>query len=184
MSMKQFEFQKVNSKHKKTIFSWLDKPHVKEFWDNSTEHREDILIFIDGRIKQSNYFDGSFTYWIGSYDDEPFAFIMTAEILDDEDLPLAWKKHLSKKGETYSIDFCIGNEKYLGKGLAAPTLKAFTKFFKNENKNVDTFFIDPDEDNPKATHVYEKAGFKCVESFLVEKGVFKGQNSWLMVKSN
>jgi len=155
----------------------------ERIWDNSPEHREDILIFLEGRIKQSTYFNGTFTYWIGSVDNEPFAFIMTAEISEKEDLPEVWRKSLSKKGKTFGIDFCIGNENYLGKGLAAPTLKGFTEFFQKENKNVDTFFIDPDESNPRATHVYEKAGFKSVGSFLVEKGAFRGQNSWLMVKN-
>jgi len=121
-------------------------------------------------VKQSTYFNGIFTYWIASIHDEPFALIMTAEVLEDEDLPQLWKKHLSKTGKTYSLDFCIGNKKYLGKGLAAPTLRAFTDYFLKENNDADTFIIDPDENNPRAAHVYEKAGFKFVEKFPVEKG--------------
>lgn len=181
--MYQFKFQRAGLKHKDTIFSWLNEAHIKEFWDNSPEHREDILIFMRGRSTSSTYFNGIFTYWVGSINLEPFSLIMTAEVLEDEDTPNSWIKHLSKIGKTYSLDFCIGNKKYLGKGLAASTLRAFTDHFQKENQEADTFIIDPDESNPRAAHVYEKAGFKFVEKFSVEKGVFKGQNSWLMVKT-
>ncbi len=180
--MTQFNFLKAALKHKYTIFSWLTEPHVKEFWDNSPEHKEDILIFMQGRSTSSTYFNGIFTYWIGKVNNDPFSLIMTAEVVEDEDLPETWKKHLSKTGKTYSLDFCIGNKKYIGKGLAAPTLEAFTDYFQKENQEADTFIIDPDESNPRAAHLYEKAGFKFVEKFPVQKGVFKGQNSWLMIK--
>lgn len=29
------------------------KPHAQEFWDTSQEHKNDILIFIDGRKEPS-----------------------------------------------------------------------------------------------------------------------------------
>ncbi|MCH9620887.1 MAG: Aminoglycoside N(6')-acetyltransferase type 1 [Chlamydiia bacterium] len=181
--MTTFTFKKASISHKDLIFSWLAKPHIQEFWDNSSEHKEDILIFLEGRKKTSTYFKGSFTYWIGYINNDPFAFIMTSEILPKEDIPQIWKEHLSKTGKTIGIDFCIGNEEYLGKGYAAKTLEAFTDYIKKSNSQIDRFYIDPDESNPKATRVYEKAGFKKVGSFSVEKGFFKDHESLLMIKT-
>ena len=60
----------------------------------------------------------------------------------------------------------IGNLKFLGQGLAAPTLQAFTEFMKNSiDRTIDTFIIDPKENNPRAIHVYQKAGFILIKKF-------------------
>ena len=38
----------------------------------------------------------------------------------------------------------------MGKGLVAPTLKAFVDFYQsNVDEKADTFFIDPDVNNPR-----------------------------------
>lgn len=55
-------FEKVTFKHKEALFHWLEEPHIKEFWDNTPEHKEDISIFMEGRIKPSPYWEGIFTY--------------------------------------------------------------------------------------------------------------------------
>lgn len=176
-------FKKVSQRYQEIIFQWLTEPHMQEFWDNSPEHKEDILIFINGRVTPSNYFNGIFTYWVGMIDNDPFCFILTAEVDKNEDYPRIWLDNISKEGTTYSIDFGIGNTKYLGKGLASLTLKMFAKFFHEKiEPSADTFFIDPSEHNPRARHVYEKAGFKMVGNFEMDTGVFKGEQTHLMVK--
>lgn len=176
-------FEKVNHTHQRMIFEWLAEPHMQEFWDNSPEHKEDIINFINGRVTPSNYFNGIFTYWIGNIDDKPFCFILTAKVNEDDSLPSLLRTYLSKTGATYSLDFGIGNVAYLGKGLSGLTLKRFTEFFqKNIDLTADTFFIDPAEDNPRARHVYEKAGFKKVGEFEMDRGVFTGEETTLMVK--
>lgn len=94
------------------------------------------------------------------------------------------RHHLSKNGHTITIDFGIGNIVFLGKGLAAPTLQAFTEFYKREiDPKADTFFIDPVENNPRAFHVYEKAGFQMVAYYVMKGGAFEGQKAFLMVKT-
>lgn len=176
-------FEKINQQHQETIFSWLSEPHMKEFWDNSQEHKDDIINFINGRLTSSNYFNGIFTYWVGMIDNDPFCFILTAEVDKNEDHPQIWLDNISKTGTTYSIDFGIGNTNYLGKKLASPTLKLFTEFFQEKiDRCADTFFIDPAEHNPRAAHVYEKAGFKMAGAFDMDIGVFKGEQTYLMVK--
>ena len=176
-------FEEVSLRYKDIIFEWLEYPHVKEFWDNSQEFKDDLLIFINGRKSHSSYFNGIFTYWIGKIEEDSYCLVMTSEVVLDESLPQIWKDNISKSGKTYTIDFCIGNKNYLGKGLASITLETFTYFFqKNVDNSADTFFIDPDENNPRAKHVYEKAGFKLVGTFDMGIGFFKGHKSLLMIK--
>lgn len=179
------KFEKITQQHQDLIFEWLSEPHMQEFWDNSQEHKDDIINFINGRVEPSKYFDGIFTYWIGSVDDQPFCFLLTAEVVPNDETPSIWNAHLSKTRKTYSIDFGIGNKDFLGKGLASLTLKTFTDFFRSDvDSKADTFFIDPDTNNPRAKHVYEKAGFKLVGDFKSEKSYweFTGEKTYLMVK--
>lgn len=176
-------FEKATLAHKNIIFEWLDKQHVREFWDNSPEHREDIELFLRGRKETSNYFDGIFTYWIGLIESDPYCLLMTSEILPSPDLPKEWESYLSKAGKTFGIDFMIGNEAYFGRGLASPTLKAFTQFIKKDvDHSVDTFMIDLAETNSRAKHVYVQAGFEIVTEFVREDGVFKDIKHFLMIK--
>ncbi len=162
-----YTFVKATLAHKSAVLQWLQEPHVREFWDTSQEHQEDIIIFMQGRKRPTPYFEGIFDYWIGLIDDAPYCLIMTSEILPNtDDLPEHWQEHLSTTGKTYTIDFMIGSKEHLGKGLAAPSLDAFTQFFHDTIDNAaDTFFIDPAAYNTKAIHVYTKGGFKQVATF-------------------
>lgn len=181
----KIHFEKLKPQHLPIIFEWLNEPHMQEFWDNSQEHKDDIINFVNGRVKQSNYFDGIYTYWIGFIEGVPYSFLLTSEVIADEKCLQIWKDNLSKTGKTYSIDFCIGNIKYLGKGLADTTLSAFTDFFHSEvDQNADTFFIDPASNNPRAMHVYSKAGFNLVGVYTADEAYweFGSEKSYLMVK--
>lgn len=178
----KIHFEKVTGAHLDTIFSWLLQTHIREFWDNSQEHKDDILNFILG--KPQTYFAGTTKYWIGLIDDEPYAFVLS-DILkkDQEDLSEAHLANMSETGHTISLDFGIGNKEYLGRGLAAPTLSAFMHFYKRDiDPKADTFFIDPDENNPRAIRVYNKAGFIQAGQYQAKQGAFIGHNSDLMVK--
>lgn len=180
---KRISFKKVSTRDLGLIHFWLDEPHVKEFWDNSQAHKDDIENFAHGRVSLSPYFGGIFTYWIGMFDGVAFAFILTAPVLHESDLPPIWKEQISKVGNTYSIDFTIGQKDFIGKGLAAITLEAFTSFFKNAvDHDADTFMIDPSSDNARATHVYQKAGFEMIGDFLMDTDAFKNQKSFLLIK--
>lgn len=174
-------FEKANKKHEKTIFAWLEEPHMKEFWDNTQEHKDDILNFIYGR--NQTYIYGTAQYWVGYCDDQAFCFILTDEYLKTQnDLSKAHKDHLSAIGHTIGLDYGIGNKGYIGQGLAAPTLRSFIEFFHKEiDPLADTFFIDPDPNNPRAKHVYEKAGFQTVGEYQASRGAFQNSKSLLMV---
>lgn len=177
-------FEKANLSHKKVIFNWLEEPHVQEFWDNSQGHRDDILNFMNGRKEPSDYCNGLYKYWVGYIDNQPYCLVMTLQEKKEYSIPDLKKAYLSKHGNTYSIDFMIGNLEYCGKGLGAKTLEMFIDFIKaNHDSKADAFFIDPDVTNPRAKHVYEKAGFKYIGNFIMEgNGVFAGRKTHFLVK--
>jgi RimJ/RimL family protein N-acetyltransferase len=180
----KIQFEKVNQTHITTIFQWLEEPHIKEFWDNSQAHKDDIINFVEGRKTPSNYCGGLFTYWIGFADNIPYCMIMTLQELKEYDIPLIKKNLITDNGNAYSMDYMIGNVNFFGKGLGAKTLSEFIEFFTQYvDKKADTFMIDPDVENPRAKHVYEQAGFKYVDDFIMGgDGCFSGNKTHLLVK--
>ncbi len=182
--MEKIRFERVLKLHQKVIFEWLKEPHILEFWDTSQAHKDDILNFIEGRKVPSSYCNGEYVYWIAFIDDVPFAMIMSIQEFAGFKRPKIKDEHLSKSGNTYSLDFMIGSSVHLGKGLGAKTLSQFVDFFRSDvDPQADTFFIDPEADNPRAKHVYEKAGFEYVGDFVMQgDGVFQGRLTHFLVK--
>ena len=166
-------FRKTESKDQKLLSNWLDKPHVKEFWDNSQKQQDNLTGFLKG--KKDLYY-----YWLGIIDQQPYSLIMTSTFGDDA--PDYVAPNLSNSGKSVSLDFMIGNVQHLGKGLGSETLKAFMDFYKNKvDQEADTFLIDPSIKNSRAIHVYEKAGFKKITEFIPASGFFKGILHILMI---
>lgn len=166
------KFEKVTSTNLDTIFGWLTEPHVMEFWDNTQAHKDDIVNFAEGRKTPSYYADGQYVYWIAYLEDEPFAMLMTIQETHKEDIGPEKLKRLSKTGNTYGLDYMIGNPKFFGKGYGSQTLSDFIDYFREcFDPKADTFLIDPASDNVRAKHVYMKAGFKHVCDFMMEGDV-------------
>ena len=164
----RINFEKANVSHVDVIFSWLSEPFVQEFWDNTQGHKDDILNFVNGRKESSNYCDGKYFYWIASCDGHPFAMLMTIQETKEDHIDGIKLNHLSKTGNTYGIDYMIGDKNYFGKGYGAKTLSEFIDFFRGEfDASADTFIIDPATDNPRAKHVYMKAGFEHITDFVM-----------------
>ena len=177
-------FTKASTAHKDIIFTWLAKPHVQEFWDNSQAHKDDIVNFINGRQQASDYCAGKYVYWIAHLDGKPYAMLMTIQETLSDDIGQLKLSQLSKTGNTYGLDYMIGSAEHLGKGYGARTLVEFIDFFRNEfDANADTFFIDPTTDNPRAKRVYEKAGFQHVGDFILGEGYSgSGKSHHLLIK--
>ncbi|MBX9977871.1 MAG: acetyltransferase [Alphaproteobacteria bacterium] len=176
-------FEKATKVHQAAIFDWLKKPHIKEFWDNSQKHKDDILNFMDGRKEPSPYFGGMNTYWIGRMNDIPYAFIISHEENKETNPPAYLTPYLSPSGKTICLDFCIGNVDFFCKGYAASTLTAFMDYFSQEiEPATDIFLIDPYLNNPRAIHVYEKAGFDIMNEFTQDGGYFDQTKGLIMIK--
>jgi RimJ/RimL family protein N-acetyltransferase len=176
-------FERVGPKYIDIIMSWLSEPHMIEFWDNGQDHKDDIVNFAHGRKELSNYWGGMFDYWIGFKDGQPYSLIMTHEENEASDPPECFKPYLSKTGKSIGLDFGIGNPDFVGQGLAAPTLIAFMDYFSSQvDLAADTYIIDPNTNNPRAIHVYEKAGFQIMCEFIPDEGYFAGSPGVVMVK--
>lgn len=174
MDAKKITFKLATKANKTLVREWLDKPHVKEYWDNSKKMWDNFESYIKG---DKILFD----YWICYYDKKPFGLIMTSDASEPDpdtkkqlDHFIPW---IEQEGTTLTIDFTIGEESFLGQGLSYETLK---RFAETQDSSISAFLIDPEVKNERAIHVYEKAGFVRVSTFIRGKGFFKGSPHYLL----
>ena len=173
---KKITFRKAIKSDKDLLKNWFNKPHVQKFWDNSPEMWENVESYLNGKKVL-------YDYWIGSFEKAPFCLIITSDASEyDPNAPGSENILLpciDPKEKTWTIDFMIGEESFLGKGLSYLSLCKFTE----DQNDVNAFIIDPEVSNTKAIHVYEKAGLKRVGAFTPKNGYFSNLEHVIMKKN-
>lgn len=153
----RFSFKPVVKSQRELVHRWLVQPHISEWLHgdglkNTFEWLDD---FFKG-VSPANY-------WIAYDHDTPFGFLITFEIRkehpDDADLA-HW---CQEKGTAVTLDLFICDVHYLGKGLAVPMIQ---EFLISQFPHATEVFIDPEASNTRAVHVYQKAGFKTIGTFI------------------
>lgn len=175
LDYQKISFRKAIKSDEKLLKDWFNKSHVKEFWDNSDEMWQNVVSYLN---ENKVLYD----YSIGLFENTPYCLIITSDALENDPNAPGSDNHLlpyiEPHGKTITIDFMIGEEKFLGTGLSYITLNKFT----DTQEGVSSFLIDPEASNTKAIHVYEKAGFKKVGSYTPKKGYFTGLEHYVMKK--
>ena len=168
-------FRKAGKNDKALLKLWFRKPHVRQFWDNSLEMWQNVESYLGGNKVL-------YDYWIGSLEDKPFCLVITSDAAEsDAEAPGSendLQPYLDPHGKTWTIDFMIGEEAFLGKGLSYQALEDFAA----QQNGIAAFLIDPEASNAKAIHVYEKAGFVEVARFTPKEGFFTGKEHLMMKK--
>lgn len=157
----KLSFYPAEKKHQEIILGWFKKKYVNEFFYGEGLERtiKDLDLFVNGINRNEEY---TFEHWIAYIGDKPFGFLMTTLIEGPHSSEDGINKWYEEGKTTILIDLLIGEEKYLGKGLAARMIR---EFLLDKCSHVSKALIDPEVTNKKAIHVYEKAGFKKVEHF-------------------
>ena len=150
-------YRLAEQEDKEMILEWLDKEHVRPYFhgEGLKNTIEDLTTFVDQK-------NSVYTHWIASHGDTSFAYLMTSEIKQDGSEDERFKRWL-KGDRAITLDLLIGEENFLGKGLASPLIQSF--LIENYS-NVDEVFIDPEIANGRAVYVYERAGFEKLEEFI------------------
>lgn len=73
--MNKITFNRPTIIDKDCLFAWFEKPHVKEFWNNSGNTHKNLENYLN---RTKNLFD----YWIGLLDEIPFCLLMTSDATD------------------------------------------------------------------------------------------------------
>jgi ribosomal-protein-alanine N-acetyltransferase len=82
-------------------------------------------------------------------------------VLKDETSEYA--KNRETDGLAITLDIFICDRKYLGEGLATQIIK---EFLIARFSDISEVFIDPEQSNQRAVHVYQKTGFQIVGDFI------------------
>lgn len=126
--------------------AWLHKEHVSKWYENP----DSWLAEVDGRFDTYSFIN----HFIALYDGNPIGFCQYYTCADaNED----WYGEISPVG-SYSIDYLIGEENYLGKGFgkAIVDLLVKTVFSLNEAQRI---IVLPEMENTASCNTLLANGF-------------------------
>ena len=138
------------------FIKWLYSPHVKQWYTEPLDWMDEIK-------KRNNDFN-----WIHHY------------IVEYKNISIGFCQYYEfyKSGETwsgnielysvYSIDYMIGEQRYLGKGISKDIIKILISKINQEN-NAKIIIVQPDEKNKKSSSLLKSCGF----DFDYENKIYK-----------
>ena len=130
-----------------TMFRWLQKPHVKEWWDDGDDTIEKV---IDHYSKET---------------DVVSRYILQSDIHE----PIGFFQFYFESEGVVGIDQFIGEESLLNKGIGTEAVKIFVEMI-NSDLNPNVIIVDPEPGNKRAIRCYEKVGFHFTEVSVGENG--------------
>jgi RimJ/RimL family protein N-acetyltransferase len=140
-------FRTLEDSDFQTLFSWLQEPHLKEWWNDGDDTIEKVESHYSG--------DPEFV----------FRFIFQSDLGD----PLGYFQYYLEQGNVVGIDQFLGDSSLLNKGIGTAAVKAFTELvIKCCSPN--SIILDPDPKNKRAIRCYEKAGFVFQKIKLANDG--------------
>ena len=168
-SLNHLSFEKALPEQIDLLKKWLKKDYIKEYWGDGGLTLPDYKAFTEGQ-------DSIFKHYFGYYKKVPIAFLMTSELKKGED----WDEWRASSGLTLSVDFMIGSEEFVGKGIAHMIL---SEFLKRKCFEAAAVLVDPEMTHLKAIHVYKKAGFIPQGIYTPKEGKWSGVKHLVMKRN-
>lgn len=158
----RIEFEPVAPRHYALLRSWLEAPHVAEWWGDAETEFGHIVDMVEGRDTTEPYIfhvDGEPTgyiqvWFIGHHQNETW-------IADNP-----WLAELPS--ETVGVDLTIGVADRLSRGIGSLVLRQFADRLVAAGHAP--IIIDPDPSNARAVAAYTRAGFRPVPRLLGRSG--------------
>ena len=128
--------------------NWLSKEYILKWYHEPDEWLHEI-----------NERKGTFS-WIHHFivmkETEPIGFCQYYDCFDANELE-DWYT-VTQRDNTYSIDYLIGNEDYLGKGYGKKIVRLLTTTIST-NKRAKEIIVQPDKENEASNHVLMANGY-------------------------
>lgn len=157
-------FSLLQKNHFSLLLRWLESPHVKNWWDRDIQYTHELI-----KKKYTPYTQGfqiifdtqkkPMYAFIIEIDNQPIGYIQYYNKYDF--LPNRDYKIKALHVSLASIDFYIGETRYLGKGIGTKILQNFLKLYVF--KEFESCFVSPDTANKSAIFSYKNAGFEIVK---------------------
>lgn len=161
----RFTFKPVVDSQRELIHGWLQQDYIGE-WIHGQGLQNNLVgleKFIQyqaegkGLGRQSEITQ----HWIGHDGDRPFVYLLTSNVF--KNAASEYAKYSETDGLAITLDIFICDAEYLGKGLASAVIR---EFLLSQFLDISEVFIDPEKENERAVHVYQKAGFRIVGEFV------------------
>ena len=149
MSSPSLEFHPLTESDLPLLHSWLNRPHVLEWW-TSEPSLEEVRAKYLPRISS-----GSVRPYLAYLNSEPVGYIQSYLALETED---GWWLGNADPG-VLGVDQFIAEPGSLGQGLGTVMVSQFAALLFRD-PTVSSIQVDPRPDNARAIRCYEKAGFR------------------------
>lgn len=161
----RFTFRPVVESQQVLIHEWLKQDYIQEWihGEGLQNTLKGLTRFIqDYSVTKKIDRESELTqHWIGYERDRPFVYLLTSNIFKGDDS--VYSSNRQTNGLAITLDMFIGDRDYLGKGFAAQIIR---EFLVSHFSDVSEVFIDPEQSNKRAVHVYQKAGFQIIGDFI------------------
>ena len=151
--IKSLTLRKIYDSDIALLTEWLNKDYILKWYHDT----DDWLQEISGRNDEFSWIH----HFIVMDEETPVGFCQFYDCYDANDME-TWYEVI-KRGDTFSIDYLIGNERYLGKGYGKAIVKLLTETVW-QKEQVKQIIVLPDEDNHASNHVLMASGYvydKC-----------------------
>jgi len=132
------------------LLEWLQRPHVKEWWDDGDNTLEKVA-----------------AHYSSSPETVKRYLLVTTDHSGNERPVGYFQFYIAEKG--VGVDQFLADPDLLGKGLGSAALRRFLEFVK-EISGQTHFITDPDPRNTRAIRCYEKVGFKHIKTEASSEG--------------
>lgn len=133
------------------IWSWLQNPVVREWYNDDEESFEDVIAGYGPNLHGG----GDALCFIIHAGDQPIGYIQRYLTRDHREY---WD-HAGFPDDTAGIDLFIGDDRFRHRGLGPHIIRAFLSEHVFGDPAVNRCIIDPDPANAAAIRAYEKVGF-------------------------
>jgi RimJ/RimL family protein N-acetyltransferase len=152
-------FKPLNESHFPLLLKWLEKPHVKKWWDQDVTYTMDLVREkYNSYVKGYKFVDGiqkAIQAFIIYRNQNPVGYI---QIYNAYDFPRS-KPFSGLPVNLGAFDIFIGEQEILLQGVGSQAIAECLSLHGNRYSHI---FADPDKNNVAAIKCYEKAGFKKV----------------------
>ena len=160
-------FNKLSKHHLNLMLKWLNKCHVKKWWDPEISYTYEIVL-----AKYNSYISGykvvdgikkPIYAHIVFYGDIPVAYIQSYNAYNFNKI---LETDLLYSSEIGMLDFFIGEEEYLKKGIGTAIL---INYISNFCKNYYSLIVDINKNNVASLKTFARIGFIKLDRFVLER---------------
>lgn len=146
--MREIALKPINDEDIMLLTTWLNKEYIIKWYNNP-----------DDWLTEMNERNGAYS-WIHHFivmdENTPIGFCQYYDCFDAKEME-DWYS-VAQKNNTFSIDYLIGNEEYLGKGYGKAIVRLLTDTIK-EKEQAKQIIVQPDKENLPSNNVLLSNGY-------------------------